>query len=140
MIETKMEYERVGHSSEQQLGEAWIQAIADRKLDRLAGFCSPRLSSRLLLPSGLATVDGAADLVARYMDWFGSYTTIQVEASRISPIGSKLGIFYRLLLKDGEASERIEQQLYCILKDGYVAQLHLVCSGFHPVYANERAA
>ena len=108
MIETKMENERVGHLSEQQLGEAWIQAIADKKLDRLAEFCSPRLTSRLLLPGGLATVNNAADLVASYLDWFGSYTTIRVEASRISRIGSKLGIFYRLLLQDGEASEAID--------------------------------
>jgi hypothetical protein len=140
MIEMKMENEQVGHLSEQQLGEAWIRAIADRTLDRLAEFCSPRLTSRLLLPGGLVTVNNALDLVDHYRDWFGSYATIRVEASRVARIGSKLGIFYRLLLQDGDASEQIEQQLYCVLKNGHVAQLHLVCSGFHPVYANDQGA
>ncbi len=125
---------------EQKLGEDWIRAITDRQLDRLVDYCSPRVVGRLLLPGGLVTTNNTVDLLARYRDWFGDYSSIELEASRVSQVGSKLGIFYRLLLHDGGNSERIEQQLFCIVKDGRVQQLHLVCSGFHPVPADEQAA
>jgi TusA-related sulfurtransferase len=139
MVEIQLEKQGVERTTVESLGEDWIRAIQDGALDRLAQFCSPRVTSRLLLPGGLVSLNTATDLVARYRDWFDGYTAIRVEASRVSRVGSKLGIFYRLLLQDGGVSERIEQQLYCILKDGHVQQLHLVCSGFHPVEARDQA-
>src|SRR5512136_1245517 len=83
------------------LGEDWIRSIQEAALDRLADLCGPRVTSRLLLPGGLVSLNNAADLVARYRDWFDGYTEIRVETSRVAQIGSKLGIFYRLLLRDG---------------------------------------
>jgi len=137
MPQATMQNERIDNLDEEQLGQEWIRAIKDGALDRLRQFSSPQVTSRLLLPGGLVTLHNAADLVGEYRSWFGGYTSIQVEASRVGKIGSKLGIYYRLLLQDGRASERIEQQLYCIVKDGHVQLLHLVCSGFHPVDLGE---
>ena len=139
MAEVQMEKQRVERTVAESLGKDWIGSIREGALDRLAQFCSPRVTSRLLLPGGLVSLNTAADLVSRYRDWFDGYTAIRVESSRVSQVGSKLGIFYRLLLQDGGVSERIEQQLYCIVKDGHVQQLHLVCSGFHPVQPGEPA-
>ena len=133
MIATKMENERVERLPEQQLGEEWIRALKEGALDRLEQFCSPKILSRLLLPAGLVTVHSSTDLVAEYRAWFGGCTDFKVEASRVGRIGEKLGIFYRFLLQDQGDWYRIEQQLYCILKDGHVAQLHLLCSGFQLV-------
>ena len=137
MTEIQMEKQGIERTAAESLGEDWIGSIREGALDRLAQFCSPRVTSRLLLPGGLVSLNSAADLVSRYRDWFDGYTAIRVEASRVGQVGSKLGIFYRLLLQDGGVSERIEQQLYCIVKDGHVQQLHLVCSGFHPVEPGE---
>lgn len=140
MIEMKVTNEDVRNLSEQQLGEQWIRAITGGELDRLEQFCSPKILSRLLLPAGLVTVHNASDLVAEYRAWFGGCTDFKVEASRIGRVGEKLGISYRFLLQDHGDWYRIEQQLYCILKDGRVAQLHLLCSGFQLVGLNEPAA
>ena len=140
MIEMKMQNEGAAHLSEQQLGEEWIRLITQGALDRLAQFCSPKLLSRLLLPAGLVTVHNAADLVAEYRAWFGGCTDFKVEASRVGRVGQKLGISYRFLLRDGGDWYRIEQQLYCIMKDGFVAQLHLLCSGFQLVEPGDPAA
>lgn len=140
MIDTEIEKEKVEHLSEHQLAEGWIRAITEGALDRLQQFCSPKLLSRLLLPAGLVTVHNPADLVAEYRAWFGSCTDFKVEASRIGRVGQKLGISYRFLLRDGGDSYRIEQQLYCIMKDGFVGQLHLLCSGFQPVEPSDPAA
>ncbi len=60
-------------------------------------------------------LDKAADLVAKYKDWFDGCTDFQVEASRVDRIGKRLGISYRFLLRDHEDWYRIEQQLFCTL-------------------------
>jgi tRNA 2-thiouridine synthesizing protein A len=140
MIKMKMENERVEHFPEQQLGEEWIRAITEGALERLEQFCHPQIMSRLLLPAGLVTLHNAADLVAEYQAWFGDCTDFKVEASRVGRVGERLGIFYRFLLQDHGEWYRIEQQLYCILKDGHVAQLHLLCSGFQLAGTSEQAA
>lgn len=140
MIEMKATNVRVGHWSEQQLGEQWIRAITEGALNRLEEFCSPRILSRLLLPAGLVTVHTADELVAEYRAWFGGCTDFQVEMSRIGRVGEKLGISYRFRLRDQGEMYGIEQQLYGILKDGRVAQLHLLCSGFQLIDAHEQAA
>jgi TusA-related sulfurtransferase len=137
MIEMKVENWQVEQSPEQRLGEGWIRAIAEGALDRLEAFCQPRVNSRLLTPGQFTNLDKAADLVAKYKDWFDGCTDFQVEASRVDRIGKRLGISYRFLLRDHEDWYRIEQQLFCTLNDGRVQQLHLLCSGFQRVETNK---
>jgi len=133
MMEGQMQAERVEAARPERFGEAWIHAIAEGALDRLERLCSPRLNSRVLTPGQFANLSSAAELVAKYKDWFAECTDFQVEASRVARIGKRLGISYRFLLRDHEDWFRIEQQLYCTLKDGRVQQLHLLCSGFQRV-------
>jgi len=140
MIEMQMENERVERMRLQQLGEGWIQAIAEEALDRLEQFCHAGIVSRLLTPHHYDTLNNASDLVAKYRDWFGGYTNFQVVGSRIDLVGERLGISYRFLLQDREDWYTIEQQLYCTLKDGRVEKLHLLCSGFQPVEMTHQAA
>jgi TusA-related sulfurtransferase len=77
--------------------------------------------------------------VAKYRQWFGECTNIQVEGSRVERVGERLGIFYRFHLQEHDEWFDIEQQLYCTLKDGRVEQLHLLCSGFQPSEMNAEA-
>jgi TusA-related sulfurtransferase len=133
--EEQMEIERLQH-----LGEEWIQSITDGTVERLEQFCVPNVSSQLLLPGRLVTLDNVEDLVTRYRLWFGQCTDFQVQVSRIGLIGERLGIFYRFLLLEDGAWYNIEQQLFCILQGGHVTQLHLLCSGFQLVAENNRTA
>lgn len=116
--------------TEVELGQAWIKAITDGALERLQALSHPKVLGRLLLPAGLTTVHGPAELVAEYRAWFGSCTDFKLEASRVEHVGERLGVSYRLRLQDQGVPERIEQQIYFWLKDGRVQELHLVCSGF----------
>ena len=114
-------------------GQAWIKAIIEGALDRLQDLSHPKVLGRLLLPAGLTTVHGPAELVNEYRAWFGSCTDFKLEASRVEHVGERLGVSYRLQLQDQGVPERIEQQLYFWFKDGRVQELHLVCSGFQLV-------
>jgi TusA-related sulfurtransferase len=139
MISTNLEMEnvRVEWISMHQLGERWIQAIAEDDLDKLTQFCIPAISSTLLTPNHLDTFHNSSDLVAKYHDWFDDYTNFHLEGNRVAQVGERLGIFYRLLLQNQGDWYMIEQQLYCNLKNGRVEKVRLLCSGFQPVGTNE---
>lgn len=139
MIAMEMENERVERLRVQQLGEDWIQAISEQAMGRLEGFCRPAIISTLLTPKRLITLDNAVDLVAKYHEWFDAYTNIQVEERRVSQVGRRLGIFYRFHLQDQGYWYSIAQQVYCKLKDGWVEQLWLLCSGFQLVGTNDQS-
>jgi TusA-related sulfurtransferase len=85
------------------------------------------------------TLENAPALVAKYRDWFGTCTDFQLVASRVGWVGERLGIFYSFLLQDGGDWYRIEQQVYCTLRDARVVKLHLLCSGFQLVGASEQS-
>ncbi len=138
MIDLKIENERVEKLQLQRMGEVWIQAITEGAFDRLEQFCHPEITSLLLTPKRFTTLENAVDLVAKYRDWFGECTNIQVEGSRVGRVGERLGIFYRFLLKKDGDWHTIEQQVYFTLKDGRVQRLHLLCSGFQPVRTNDQ--
>lgn len=140
MIEMQVENERLDERSLQKLGEDWVQAITEGNLDRLEKFCHPNVTSRLLLPRRIVNLDNASGLVAEYRDWFGSCTNFKLEASRVSQVGERLGIFYRFRLQDQGDWYDIEQQLYCTMKDGRVEKLSLLCSGFQLVGATDQTA
>src|SRR5689334_11624933 len=126
MDSTQLKNHSIEEMHEQQLGDGWIQAITNRTLDRLADFCHPMITGRLLIPPGLVTITNAADLIAEYRGWFGECSDFRVEASRVARVGEKLGIGYRFVLQDHGDWYQIEQQLFCALRDGRVQQLYLL--------------
>jgi len=52
MTVMQMEGERMERLRDERLGEGWIRAITDGRLDRLAQLCNPQVFGRLLLPAG----------------------------------------------------------------------------------------
>ena len=143
MIALGMENERIEQLRMQQLGEDWILSITDRDTVRLETLCHPEVKSLMLIPKGLVTLDNAIDLVAKFREWFGDCINFHVEESHVSRIisraGERLGIYYRFRLQENGIWYVVEQQLYCTLMDFRVEKLHLLCSGFRPVNANDQA-
>ncbi len=87
MLQTKMENGPIGQMELPQLGEAWIQAIVDGKLEQLQQFCHPGIISQVLTPKQFLTLNNVVDLMTKYRQWFGECTNIQVEESRTSQAG-----------------------------------------------------
>ena len=140
MIDMEMENERVVRLRSQRLGEEWIQAITEGAFDRLGQFCQPGITGVLLTPNRSISLENADGLTTQYRRWFGDCTQFQVEASRVAPVGERLGIFYRFRVEEQEDWFSIEQQIFCTLKDGRVERLQLLCSGFQPVRTNIQSA
>jgi TusA-related sulfurtransferase len=138
MVEMLMENERVERLHMRQMGEDWIRAIADKAPERLERFCQPEVVSHLLVPRRYMKYDNVTDLVEEVRGWFGNCSDFQVEHSRVEQVGERLGIFYRFLLKKQGAWYTIEQQSYSTMRDGRIAQFHLLCSGFQPMASSEQ--
>ncbi len=123
-----------------QVGEDWIQAIVSGAWEALEQLCWPDVNSQLLTPSRHIPFASAPDLAARIQRWFGEFNDIQVELSRVESVGERLGIFYRLRVREKRTWYIVEQQIFCTLEAGRIARLHLLCSGFQPEKVNEQAA
>ena len=118
-----------------QVGESWVQALAERDFGRMALLCQPDVRGRLLTPRAFDTIDSAQALGRKFQQWFGESDLVRIEQTRIQRVGEKLSIFYRLFLrKQGEWFE-VEQQISGFLRDDLIGRLDLLCSGFQPVLA-----
>ena len=140
MVEMQLENERVERLRFQQLGEDWIRAITDTALERLETFCQPDVISHLLTPKRYLTYDNVKDLMVRFHQWFDDCSDFRIEQSRTEIVGERLGISYRFMLQKQGTWCTLEQQLFCTIKDGQIAHLQLLCSGFQPVGLGVQAA
>ena len=122
------------------MGEGWIRAITEGAPERIEAFCQPQIVSFVLTPKRYMTLQDAGGLSSKYRDWFGTCTDFQLVAKRIGWVGERLAIFYSFLLQDDGDWYRIEQPVYCTLRDSRVERLHLLCSGFQLVGAEEPPA
>jgi tRNA 2-thiouridine synthesizing protein A len=124
----------------QQLGEEWIHAVIEKDFKHLTRICHPDVSSRLMTPNCIHSLENATDLTQQVEKWFGECDSIEKEQARVAMVGEKLAIFYRLRFEENGAPYTVEQQIFCSLRDGHIDQLMLICSGFQPDQAPVEAS
>jgi TusA-related sulfurtransferase len=112
----------------------FVEALAARDYKAIFGALARDVRFRFLIPPGPGEVGGAADVAAKYFDWFGEADALQVEAVLVDPLPDRLSARYRFLLHKEEGWKVIEQQTYLdVDEQGRIAAIDLVCSGFRPV-------
>ena len=123
-------------SSATDLGARLVAAVTERAFGRLAGTLAPDVRMRALIPSGPVELSGAEPAAARFASWFGESNRLELVHSGSDEVGDRLHVFYRLRVKrPGDVWKVIEQHLLCVLDDGRITALDLVCSGFRPDWA-----
>ena len=86
-----------------------------------------------MIPSGPGQVTGAADVAAKYFEWFGDVVALEVQAVLVERVSDRTSARYRFLLREGPDWEVVEQQAYLdVDADGRIAAIDLLCSGFRP--------
>lgn len=125
-----MEAIKVNDQIMQQVGEEWIQALLDKDYQHLAAICQPDVRSRLMTPRRMDSFEKVADLTQKVESWFHECSSLKKEQTRVTRIGEKLAINYRLGFIKDEGLYTAEQQVYCSLRDGLIDQISLLCSGF----------
>jgi len=117
------------------LGGQLLEALAARDFDQMPECFEPTATMRALLPSGLAEVHGATEIVERLKTWFGDANEFEVLDGTVGEIGGRLHVAWRLRLhptpRGDDAWHVIEQQTYLRAGDRIEA-IDLLCSGFQP--------
>ena len=116
--------------------ERLVGAIAARDYARLFGGLAPDARLRYMIPAGPGQVAGAADVAAKYFEWFGDVVALEVQEILVQRICDRTSARYRLLVREGGDWEMVEQQTYLdVDADGRIAAIDLLCSGFRPTDA-----
>lgn len=120
-------------SSPQEIGESFVAALATKDFHTLEHIFHPQAYFRGLVPSNVRNGSTAGEAVRWLRDWFGDEETIEVLQSSIDMVQNVLSIQYRLRVFDSYGGwQVIEQHAYCVVQEGRITEMRLVCSGFLP--------
>lgn len=110
-----------------------VDAIAARDYGRIFEVLSRDVRFRYVIPSGPAEVIGAADVAAKYFEWFGDAAELEVQETVVERVSDRTSARYRFRVRKGRHWEVIEQQAYLdVDSEGRIGVIDLVCSGFRP--------
>jgi tRNA 2-thiouridine synthesizing protein A len=117
-------------ATDRALVTAFVDALAHRDRTRLVALIAPDVRLRALLPSRDVDVTGPDAVLDQVLGWFSEVGRIEVRATTVDLVGDVWHAGYDFALH-GAGSERITQQhIYCTIRDGSIATLRLICSGF----------
>jgi TusA-related sulfurtransferase len=124
----------------QNVGEAFVNALADRDFERLRAAIADDVRFRLLLPKGPQAHSGVAETVEVLVRWYGDVDELHLESSSVEVVAGRLVLMYRFRLHDEDGWQVIEQHVVAdVTPDGRLDKIDLLCSGFLPVIGPEDA-
>jgi TusA-related sulfurtransferase len=111
----------------------FVEAVASRDLDGLVAALAADARFRYLTPNGSAEISGAAEVAAKFLQWFGDADVLEVQIVRVEPLADRTSARYRFLVHDQDGWQLVEQQLYLdVNEERRIAAIDLLCSGFRP--------
>ena len=99
------------------VGERFVAAVAALDYKAIFGALTSDVRFRYLIPPGPGETVGAAEVAAKYFDWFGDADVLDVESVVVRPIDDRLSVRYRFVLRKGERWEVVEQQTFMDLDE-----------------------
>ena len=119
--------------NEHPLATAIATAVADRDSVRLDAALTDTVRLRALLPGGSIEEHGRAAVVARVGGWLADMDSVALVESAGEPVADRLLIHYRLDLTQRGSRWACTQTSICKIKDGRLATIDLLCSGFREI-------
>ncbi len=114
------------------VGKRFLATLAARHFERLEDFFQADVSFRALVPSGVREGIGPQATVAWLRGWFEEADLFDMQGMNVEMVSDRLHITYRIRLRKEGLMQVIEQQAYCVVVDGRVTVMNLLCSGFRP--------
>ncbi|MDQ6877949.1 MAG: nuclear transport factor 2 family protein [Candidatus Dormibacteraeota bacterium] len=113
--------------------QAFVDHLAARNFEQLAGTLAPDAVARFLLPRGPQETAGADAIARRFEGWFGGAGSFTVLSTVNQQVGRRSMLQWRFsLVRDGQTSEIIEQVAFVDVGPAGIYRLDLLCSGFLP--------
>ena len=114
-------------------GRAFLESLARRDFDGIAGCLAPDVRFRALLPPRDVDVTGPGPALAEFRRWFGDEAErLELVESTAEEVGGLLYLRWRIrltLADDPGTSRTVEQHAYATAGDRFET-MSLLCSGF----------
>src|SRR5215470_3802271 len=118
---------------------AFVDALAHRDRSRLSSLMRPDVRMRALLPSRDVDATGLEAVLDEMHGWFDDVARIDVLRIEVDLVGDVWHAGYTFALYGREAQWVTQQHVYSTARDGSIATLRVICSGFRPVVAQPTA-
>ncbi len=114
------------------LGKAFAEALARKDVAGVAAVLDPEIDFRGLTPSRSWEATGADAVLELVLgQWFEESDEIeQVVSIDTEPIADRERVAYRFDVSNPDGKFVVEQQAYCSVRDGRIAWMRVLCSGF----------
>jgi hypothetical protein len=121
------------------LASEFARALAEKDSERLRGLLASDVDFRALTPRrSWEASDPDAVLEIVFGSWFEETDEIEaVEAIETDAFADRQRVGYRFSVSNPEGRFLIEQQAYLSERDGEIAWMRVVCSGFRPRATHE---
>jgi len=115
------------------VAERLARAIAARGYVAMHSTLAHDARFRYLIPPGPGQIDGAAEVAAKFLEWFGDADVLRIQGIVAEPLADRTSLRYRFLLHEKNGWKEVEQQLYMDMdEDGAISAIDLLCTGFRP--------
>lgn len=112
------------------IGMTFLRALQERDYPGVEACFLPEARLRALVPSGFREAADAGEATRLFREWFGDGRDLVVIFQSVDTSLGRLALAYRCRIREGEVWQVIEQQAFGTVRDGKIAALDVVCSGF----------
>jgi TusA-related sulfurtransferase len=121
----------VAARAESTTAQRFLELLAARDFEGMAGTLAKDAHARLLLPRGLEEYSGGDAIVRRIESWFGSASVFELKSSSEEEVGLRQRLTWRFsVVRDGRTREVVEQTAFLDIGSDGIDRLDLLCSGF----------
>jgi hypothetical protein len=117
------------------LGAEWARAFAGKDHDRVRELLDPQVDFRALTPSRFWEASDVEALISHVLrEWLEDSDDVEaIERIETDQVADRERVGYRLVVRNPEGRFVVEQQAYLSARDGRIAWMRVVCSGFRPI-------
>ena len=114
------------------VADAYVRSLAAKDFDALAECFAPHVRFRALTPNHVWAHMGPVSAIETLRDWFGDQVDFALQSSWVEEIADVVRISYRFHARAETGLEQVEQQAYCRMSGGQIADIAIICTGYWP--------
>jgi hypothetical protein len=116
------------------LGLAFAEALSRKAFDQVAALLHPEIDFRALTPGRSWEASGARAVVQDVLRvWFEESDELErLVGTETGSVADRERVAYRLEGRNPDGAFIVEQQAYYSARDGHIAWMRVLCSGFRP--------
>lgn len=65
--------------------------------------------------------------------WFDEADLFDMQKMNVDMVVDRFHITYRIQIREEGIMKMVEQEVYCVVDDGRITEMRLLCSGFRPL-------